>query len=156
MQESETQYRNVVEDQTEFISRFLPNDTHVFVNEAYCRYFKKSREDIIGKKFMPNIPRKRINALLWTYFLSLTKENPIASLDHRIIMPDGEIRWQHWSDRAIFDEQGTLVEYQSVGRDITDAKQFRRGTAHLTILNFRQRTNRLLQPKRSCDKTMMN
>ena len=36
---SEERYRNVVEDQTEFISRFLPDGTHVFVNEAYCRYF---------------------------------------------------------------------------------------------------------------------
>jgi len=32
------------------------------------------------------------------------------------------VRWQRWFDRAIFDENGTLVEYQSVGRDITDSK----------------------------------
>jgi PAS domain S-box-containing protein len=56
------------------------------------------------------------------YFLSLTKEHPIASIDHRIIMPDGENRWQQWSVRAIFNERGTLVEYQSVGRDITETK----------------------------------
>jgi PAS domain S-box-containing protein len=122
LQDSETRYRNVVEDQTEFISRFLPNNTHVFVNDAYCRYFKKSRDEIIGKKFIPNIPPEEKN-LIHTYFLSLTKENPIASIDHRIIMPDGEIRWQRWSDRAIFDERGALVEYQSVGRDITDSKK---------------------------------
>jgi PAS domain S-box-containing protein len=41
-------------------------------------------------------------------------------MEHRIIMPDGKIRWQQWSDRAIFDEGGNLKEYQSVGRDITD------------------------------------
>ena len=57
LQESETHYRNVVEDQTEFISRFLPDGTHVFVNEAYCRYFNKKREDILGKKFRPDIPK---------------------------------------------------------------------------------------------------
>jgi signal transduction histidine kinase len=53
----------------------------------------------------------------------LTKENPIATIDHRIIMSDGTIRWQRWSDRAIFDNLGTLIEYQSVGRDITDVKR---------------------------------
>ena len=36
LRESEQLYRNVVEDQTEFICRFLPDGTHVFVNEAYC------------------------------------------------------------------------------------------------------------------------
>ena len=35
-------------------------------------------------------------------------------------MPDGSIRWQRWSDRAIFDDQGIVIEYQSVGRDITE------------------------------------
>jgi len=119
--ESEARYRNVVEDQTEFICRFLPNVTHVFVNEAYCRYFNKSRDEIIGKKFKPYIPRAEQD-LVRDHFLSLTRENPIASIDHRIIMPDGEIRWQRWSDRAIFNDEGTLVEYQSVGRDITETK----------------------------------
>jgi signal transduction histidine kinase len=37
-------------------------------------------------------------------------------------MPDGSIRWQRWSDRAIFDKKGSIVEYQSVGRDITENK----------------------------------
>ena len=122
LQDSETRYRNVVEDQTEFISRFLPNGTHVFVNEAYCRYFNKSRDEIIGKKFKPDIPQENKN-LVRDHFLSLTKENPIASIDHRIIMPDGEIRWQRWSDRAIFNDGGALIEYQSVGRDITGTKR---------------------------------
>jgi PAS domain S-box-containing protein len=122
LQDSEMRYRNVVEDQTEFISRFLPNGTHVFVNEAYCRYFNKSRDEIIGKKFKPDIPQEDKN-LVRDHFLSLTKENPIASIDHRIIMPDGEIRWQRWSDRAIFNDGGALIEYQSVGRDITETKR---------------------------------
>jgi signal transduction histidine kinase len=37
-------------------------------------------------------------------------------------MPDGEILWQQWTDRAIFDETGRLKEIQSVGRDITREK----------------------------------
>lgn len=40
---SEYSYRAVVEDQTELICRFLPDCTLTFVNDAYCRYFGKSR-----------------------------------------------------------------------------------------------------------------
>ena len=43
-------YRNVVEDQTEFISRFLPDGTHVFVNDAYCRYLGLDRDRILGHR----------------------------------------------------------------------------------------------------------
>jgi PAS domain S-box-containing protein len=121
LKESEERYRNVVEDQTEFISRFLPDGTHIFVNEAYCRYFNKRREEIIGKKFIPEIP-KNDKKIVRDHFASLSDKNPVASVIHRIIMPDGQVRWQRWSDRAIFDRNGTLVEYQSVGRDITDSR----------------------------------
>ncbi|OPY37098.1 MAG: Bacterioopsin transcriptional activator [Methanoregula sp. PtaU1.Bin051] len=119
--ESEQQYRNVVEDQTEFISRFLPDGTHVFVNEAYCRYFGMERDKILNHRFRPEIPaedRERVKK----FFESLTPDHPVDIIEHCIRMPDGTIRWQRWSDRAIFDAAGSVIEYQSVGRDVTERK----------------------------------
>lgn len=122
LRNSERTYREVVENESELIVRFLSNGTHLFVNDAFCRYFSKSREDIIGKKFFPRIPHEDHKQLL-DHLASLTKEHPTSSNTHRIIMPDGSIRWHRWSDRALFDKNGILVEYQSVGRDITENKQ---------------------------------
>ncbi len=118
---SEERYRNVVEDQTEFICRFGPDGTHVFINEAYCRYFDMRREEIMGHRFRPKIPVEDQD-LVKRFFKSLTPDRPVDSVEHRIIMPDGSIRWQRWSDRAIFDKNGHIREYQSVGRDTTDKK----------------------------------
>jgi signal transduction histidine kinase len=53
----------------------------------------------------------------------LTPENPVGFIEHRITMPSGEVRWHRWSDRAIFDKDGHVVEYQSVGKNITERKQ---------------------------------
>jgi PAS domain S-box-containing protein len=122
LMESEKTYRSVVEGQAELITRFLPDGTHIFVNKAYCRYFNKNREDIIGKKFFPRIPQED-HRQVREHFASLTTTNPSAIDTHRIIMPDGSIRWQRWSDRAIFDKKGSVIEYQSVGRDITENKR---------------------------------
>jgi PAS domain S-box-containing protein len=116
---SEAKYRDVVETQTELICRFLSDGTYIFANEAYCRYINKNYTELIGKKFKPDIPtedREKIRI----HFASLTPVHPVSAIDHRIIMPDGTIRWQRWSDRAFFDEAGNIIEYQSVGRDITD------------------------------------
>ena len=121
LEASEQRYRNIVEDQTEFISRFLPDGTHIFVNEAYCRYFNKTRDELIGKKFIPPVPAEDQN-LVREHFASLTKDYPTAIVTHRILLADGQVRWQRWSDRAIFDENGTVTEYQSVGRDVTEQK----------------------------------
>ena len=38
-------------------------------------------------------------------------------------MPDGSRIWLRWSDRAFFDADGAVVEYQSVGIDVTDHKE---------------------------------
>ena len=118
---SEEQYRNVVEDQTEFICRFRPDGIHNFVNDAYCRYFGIPREKIIGHRFIPRIPDDD-SGTVRSHFASLTRDSPVSTVVHRLIMPDGSVRWHQWSDRAIFDESGTLIEYQSVGRDITNRK----------------------------------
>lgn len=122
LKESEQRYRNVVEDQTELICRFLPDGTYVFVNEAFCRYFTINRDDIIGKQFTPLMPAADRRSVR-LHLRSLTEEEPTGIMEHRILMPNREVRWQQWSDRAIFGQNGQVVEYQSVGRDITELKR---------------------------------
>jgi PAS domain S-box-containing protein len=122
IRESEQRYRNVVEDQTELISRFLPDGTHVFVNEAYCRYFGLKRDEILGHRFRPQIPAEDEEHVR-AFFASLTPDHPVDIIVHRIMMPDGSTRWQRWSDRAIFDASGSVTEFQSVGRDVTESKE---------------------------------
>jgi len=122
LHKSEERYRNVVEDQTEFICRFLPDGSHIFVNGAYCRYFGKTREEIVGHRFTPDIPKEDLPALK-AHMASITPDHPVQTVEHRIRMPNGEIRWQQWSDRAVFDRNGKVTEYQSVGRDITDRRR---------------------------------
>lgn len=122
LRESEARYRSVVEDQTELICRFLPDGILTFVNEAYCQYFGKKPEELIGHSFMPLIPEEDRETVR-KQFSSLSPENPFVTYEHRVVMPNGQIRWQHWGDRAIFDERGRLDVYQAVGRDITERMQ---------------------------------
>ena len=122
LQASEQRYRDVVEDQTEFICRFLPDGRLTFINEAYCTYFRLNREECIGKRHSVVLPPEDAQQMK-NHFASFTPENPVASISHRTVMPSGEVRWQRWSDRAIFDTEGNVIEYQSVGRDITRQKE---------------------------------
>jgi two-component sensor histidine kinase len=53
----------------------------------------------------------------------LTPEAPIVSYETGTTLTDGSRGWERWTDRALFDEAGRLVGYQSVGRDVTGAKR---------------------------------
>jgi PAS domain S-box-containing protein len=122
LRQSERLYRAVVEDQTELICRCRPDGTLTFVNEAYCRYFGKKREELIGQNCISLFLQKDREKVA-PNLVTLTLKNPVAIIEHELIIPNGEIRWQNWTHRAIFDEQGQIAEIQSVGHDITARKK---------------------------------
>jgi two-component system, LuxR family, sensor kinase FixL len=118
---SEARYRAVVEDQTEFICRFLPDGTYTFVNDAYGRYFQCSPKELLGRSLWAFIPPESHQAAR-EFLASITPDHPVASIEHEVLAPNGERRWQNWRNRGFFDVHGRVVEYQAVGRDITERK----------------------------------
>jgi PAS domain S-box-containing protein len=122
LKESEERYRMVVEDIPALICRFLPDGTLTYVNSSYCSYFNTRKKDLIGHNFFRFIPEQDQESVR-NQFMSLTKETPMITYEHQVIAPDGTTRWQRWTDRALFDDQGTVVEYQSLGTDITERKR---------------------------------
>jgi len=112
-------YKQVVQDQTEMIVRWLPDGTRTFVNDAYARYFGIDQSALIGTSFFPLIAREDV-ARVEAKIRSLTPETPSQTAVHRVILSDGTIRWNEWTDRATFDEAGHIINLQSIGRDVTD------------------------------------
>ena len=119
---SEARYRSVVEDQTEFIVRWTPDGVRTFVNEGYCRYFGQSKDEAVGSDFHSLIFSDD-KPLIRKKIASLTPANPVATGEHRVTLRNGEIGWNEWTDRAFFDDEGHVIEIQSVGRDISDRKK---------------------------------
>jgi two-component system, sensor histidine kinase and response regulator len=123
LRESGERYRAIVEDQSELISRTLPG-THIitFVNEAYCKHYGLERVELLGTSFLRFVletDRDEVDRRIST----LSREQPTIRLENRIVTADGAIRWFHWSNRAIFDDAGDIVEIQAVGQDITERKR---------------------------------
>ncbi len=119
---SEARYHAIIEDQTELICRYLPDGRLSFVNGAYARYYGKNKGELIDRTFIPNIPEPDISMIIKS-LKGISRDNPMVEYSHHIITPEGEIRWQHWTQRGIFSADGTLTEYQAVGFDISESKQ---------------------------------
>lgn len=122
LEASESRYQAIVEDQTELICRFRQDGTVTFVNQAYCRYFNLTPEQIVGKSFLPLIPAENQEKVSQD-LKGLTQQNPVIIHEHQVIAPTGEMGWHQWTNRGIFDDKGQVREIQAVGRDITQLKQ---------------------------------
>lgn len=122
LKQSEERYRALVEDMPILICRFLSDGTLTFVNTYYCKYFQKTRNELLGQSFFTLIPENE-RARVLERIQSLDRENPSVTYQHHAWNSEGELVWQEWTDRALFNDQGELTEYQSIGQDITRRKE---------------------------------
>lgn len=122
---SELRYRGIIEDQIEMILRFTPDGRVIFANDSFYRFFKTTQEKIEGNYFFETIPtHKKVKIIEHLAFLTtLTPANPTSTFTDEVVLESGEIRWLEWRERALFDDNGNLVEFQSTARDVTEQKQ---------------------------------
>ena len=132
---SEARYRSVVEHQSDMVCRYRADTTLTFVNYAYCRFFGKSRESLIGVRFINLIPEGDRPAALAQIDALVRGEQP-PMIEHAVTRPDGTLGRHQWFNIAIVAPDGRIEEFQAIGRDITDRWQaeevLRRKEARLT------------------------
>jgi PAS domain S-box-containing protein len=119
VRESEQRYRGVVEQQSDLVCRYFPDTTLTFVNDAYCRYFEKSRQELIGRPFIDLIPEPGRAAAL-KHVEALVRGGETRVYEHNVLRSDGSLGRQQWIDHAIRSPQGQIEELQGIGRDVTD------------------------------------
>ncbi len=119
LRESEARYRAVVDDQTELVCRYRPDTTLTFVNRAFADFYGRSQEECIGLRLLdlyPAVDRHREIERL----ASFGPELQVQTLEDWELDARHQLYWYQWTDRAFLDDNGNIVEFQSVGRDATE------------------------------------
>ena len=122
LRQSQERYSSVIEDHLEFIIRWRDDGIRTFVNESYCSHCRATSGELIGSSFMSSIVEEDKEALLQK-LASVSVEKPVVAHEHRSVTCDGRTVWEHWTHRALFNEEGELIEFQSVGCDVTERRK---------------------------------
>lgn len=121
LRQKEEQLRGILESQQDLVVRVDLEGRFSYVNDAYCRVFGKTREELIGNQFAPLVHPDDLKATMEA--MEHLYEPPYrAYMEQRAMTVDGW-RWLAWEDYAIRDTQGNIVQIQGVGRDITEQKE---------------------------------
>ncbi|MFB3895173.1 MAG: PAS domain S-box protein, partial [bacterium] len=126
LQESERKYRELVQNANSIILRWDRNGKVIFLNEFGQRFFGYREDELIGKHVVGTIVAEaESSGRMLRELMDKICENPHA-YEHNTnenIRRDGSRAWITWTNRAVIDAQGQLVEIFSVGSDITQQKQ---------------------------------
>ena len=75
-----------------------------------------------GKKWLSLVPPATWSAVE-AYHRSLLAEPRLSLYEYGVTNSDGAILWYQWVDAPIYDAEGRLAEFQSLGRDCTRERQ---------------------------------
>ncbi|WP_165491784.1 putative bifunctional diguanylate cyclase/phosphodiesterase [Egibacter rhizosphaerae] len=115
-------WRATLDSQPEMICRFMPDATITFVNRAYARQYGCETEDLVGTSILDLFPDEW-RAWAEAHIARLCESGQPIIHENTVTLPDGTIRDYQWSDHVVLSPNGTLLELQAVGRDITERRQ---------------------------------
>ena len=131
LRQSEARYRAVVDDQVELVCRYTADTTITFVNRAFADFYGRPSDELVGSLLIDlRAPVERAAELA-----RLDEFGPgaeVATYDEWELGADGVRHWYRWTDRAFLDANGVVVEFQSVGHDVTEEHRALMLTANQT------------------------
>lgn len=124
--QSERNYRELIEHARTVILRWDVNGEVTYINDFGERCFGYKRSELFGRHLVGTIVpetdssgkdlRSMIENIL--HFPADYHEN-----ENENITRDGRRIWMHWSNTAVCEKNGTLVEILSIGTDVTERKE---------------------------------
>jgi len=126
LQQSEKNYRELVENANSIILRINTSGKLTFFNEFAQRVFGYSEKEILGKNaenlVLPNHEVRRLSFEDLITSLQTEPERLLVS-ENESILRSGEKVSIAWTYKPIFDENGQLEEILCIGNDISGLKR---------------------------------
>lgn len=131
-EDNDKRYRAIVETQIDPICRFDSDGKLTYVNESFAHFFGRSRAELIGTSIYSLFTESEAR-LIERVIKELNSRNPVATVEHRIAGDSSVPRWQQWTIQALFKENGIPMDYQAVGRDVTQRKYYEAQLRYLAM-----------------------
>jgi PAS domain S-box-containing protein len=121
LREREEMFRDIMEQQEELVCRFLPDGEITFANTAFLRFFGANAVGIPFSRLTTGLTHMEADRVMH-HLASLSPSSPAGRITNKHTLKDGTTRVVEWSDRVFFTSEGTVLGYQSVGRDISERR----------------------------------
>ncbi|HNB22638.1 MAG TPA: response regulator [Candidatus Melainabacteria bacterium] len=127
LEERELLFRTLTEQIREVFIVSRPNASFVYISPAYEEIWGRPREPIYkdASEIFDGVHPEDVEAVK-TFMLRTHELKTPQEVEHRVLRPDGSIRWIWARTFPQLDDQGELETIYSIGHDITDRKEAER------------------------------
>ena len=125
LQQSESKYRELVQNANSAIIRWKRDGAISFFNEYAQKFFGYSAEEVIGKHVNILIPEQESTGGDLTGLVQDIVNHPESYVNNinENVLRDGSRVWMAWTNRPVFDQEGQVLEILAVASDITERKR---------------------------------
>jgi diguanylate cyclase (GGDEF)-like protein/PAS domain S-box-containing protein len=122
LRESEERSKYLIEHANELIYRTDERGNLMFVNPTCVEVLGFSEEELVGKHYLSLVKPDFREATEKYYLRQLVKKIPNAYLEVPVMAKDGREIWLGQNTQLVL-EQGNIVGFQAIARDITERKR---------------------------------
>jgi len=129
LKRSEAKYRELVENANSIIVKWGVDGNIHYFNECAQRCFGYTKNEILGKNVVGTIvppTGKTGNNLEGIIKDIISHPERYAAHEHENMCRNGDRLWIAWTNKAIHDETGNVIEILSVGSDITEQRMIQK------------------------------
>lgn len=123
LRESETRYRQVVENTTAVILRLDTHGVITFANQHALAFFGYTEDELIGRHAVGSIvpPQETSGRDLAVIVEQIVRRpDDFHANSNENMRKNGERVWMEWTNSGIYDAEGNLKEFLAVGIDATE------------------------------------
>ncbi len=123
IRQNEEKYRTILEDIEEHYAEADQRGSFTFVNDALCRYFGYSREEMLNLSYKVYTPPEDIRHRVAIFSEVYRTGQPVYWQLFRDIIRDGSIRYTEISIFPRRNEKGEIIGLKTIGRDVTERRK---------------------------------
>ena len=126
LQESEANYRQLVESANAIILRWDPQGVIIFINDFGANLFGYDAEELPGQNVLNTIvPDRESDGRDLVSMIHAICQHPeeYAVNINENVRKNGERIWISWRNRPVFDNSGVMTGILSVGQEVTEQKR---------------------------------